>query len=88
MSTACWTITNFLGDAGRDPRKIWIYKAKENGKPATNIHQYVDDGRITGETEEDAWEGSSKMAKTCSEKGVQDATRKRREANQKPGGWA
>ena len=81
-----WTrsITNFLRDEEYDATHPWIYKVKKNGKIATEIYQYADDGQITGETEEESWRGSDKIAKTCAYKGVQDAARKRRQPSKSP----
>ena len=40
---------------------------------------------MTGETEEETWRRRTKIGKTCSYHGVQDAARKRRQASQHPG---
>ena len=80
--------TNLPGDNGYDPSKVWISKRKMNGSLASDLHQYVDDGRVTAESENEAWICSSHVSKTCSYHGVQDALRKRRQPSQKPGSWA
>jgi hypothetical protein len=55
---------------------------------AADVFDYVDDERGTGPTAEDAWRVGSKVGKTCSYYGNQDATRKRRAQSQTPGAWA
>ena len=68
-----------------DPSEVWIGKRKENAELALDFHQYVDDGRITAETDKQAWKCSSHVGKKCSYHGVQDAVRKRREPSRTPG---
>ena len=81
-------ITNLPGTRTYQPGIPWIAKYRSTGELAADAHDYVDDLRGTGPTAEDAWQVSSKIAKTASYHGVQDAARKRREQTQSPGAWA
>ena len=81
-------IENYPGSDNYDPTKPWIRKVREDGKTAADLHKYVDDLRLSAPTEEETWRASSQVAKTASEKGLQDAARKRRRPSQKPGAWA
>jgi hypothetical protein len=63
-------------------------KVQKDGKVVTDIHQYIDDNRTTAPTVEEAWLAGSQWAKVCSFLGIQDASRKRREASKKGGAWA
>jgi len=66
----------------------WIAKIDDEGLVASELHQYVDDLRITAKTKELAWRASSQVAKICRYLGLQDAARKRREPSPEPGAWA
>jgi hypothetical protein len=79
---------NMLGGEDYDPTFPWIAKIRSDGRLAADIHQYVDDLRLTAPDKELAWRVSSKVAKICSWLGLQDAARKRREPSQTPGAWA
>ena len=79
---------NLPGTMSYQPGIPWIAKYRSTGELAADAHDYVDDLRGTGPTAEDAWQVSSKIAKTASFHGVQDAARKRREQTQSPGAWA
>ena len=79
---------NLPGSSDYKPGVPWIAKYRSTGELAADAHDYVDDLRGTGPTAEDAWQVSSKIAKTASYHGVQDAARKRREQTQSPGAWA
>lgn len=81
-------ILNMPGTAGYDPTMPWIRKTRDDGTMATDLHIYVDDGRITGMTQESVWSAGSRVAKLCSFYGLQDAPRKLREPSQEPGAWA
>ena len=81
-------ITNLPGTRTYQPGIPWIAKYRSSGELAADAHDYVDDLRGTGPTAEDAWQVSSKIAKTAAYHGVQDAARKRREQTQSPGAWA
>ena len=79
---------NLPGSIDYQPGIPWIAKYRSTGELAADAHDYVDDLRGTGPTAEDAWQVSSRIAKTASFHGVQDAARKRREQTQSPGAWA
>eukprot|EP00978_Attheya_sp_CCMP212_P026662 scaffold88179_cov67-Attheya_sp.AAC.1 len=81
-------IVNLPGNPRYDPSKPLIYKVRCDGTIAAEIVGYVDNNRVTSSTEEEAWRASSKVAKTASWLGLQDAARKRRPQSQRPGPWA
>jgi hypothetical protein len=51
-------------------------------------HCFVDDKRIIGATEELTKEGARHIAAGIQQKGVQEASRKRRKVDQRNGAWA
>ncbi|KAL7581491.1 hypothetical protein ACA910_022060 [Epithemia clementina (nom. ined.)] len=55
---------------------------------AADVHPYVDNMRETGLTEDDRWAAASRMAKTASYYGLQDAAQKRRPPSLTPGAGA
>lgn len=79
---------NYPGSENYDPSLPWISKLDEEGRLASDLHQYVDDLRITAREASMAWKASSRVAKICSFLGLQDAARKRRAPSQEPGAWA
>ncbi|KAL7568702.1 hypothetical protein ACA910_021697 [Epithemia clementina (nom. ined.)] len=79
---------NLPGDVNYDPTVSWIRKVWEDGTLAADVHAYVDDLRETASTESEAWEAASRLAKTASFCGLQDAARKRRSPSRTPGAWA
>ena len=81
-------VLNLPGSTGYDPTMPWIWKVREDGLIATDLHIYVDDVRITGMSQESVWRAGSRVAKLCSFYGLQDAPRKLREPSQDPGAWA
>jgi hypothetical protein len=81
-------VINAPGNKDYNPRLPWIYKVRGDGSIAADMHTYIDDNRVTANDAEEAWVGSSKIAKTCSELGMQDAARKRRAPSSEPGAWA
>jgi hypothetical protein len=81
-------IVNLPGNGKYDPSKPLIYKVRKDGSIAADIVCYVDDNRVTAGSEEDAWRSSSRVAKSASWLGLQDAARKRRPPSQRPGPWA
>jgi hypothetical protein len=52
-------ILNMPGTSGYDPTMPWIRKMRDDGTVATDLHIYVDDGRITGTTQESVWSAGS-----------------------------
>eukprot|EP00978_Attheya_sp_CCMP212_P029827 scaffold107351_cov30-Attheya_sp.AAC.1 len=81
-------IVNLPGNGKYDPSMPLIYKVRKDGTIAADIVCYVDDNRVTAVSEEDAWRSSSRVAKSASWLGLQDAARKRRPPSQRPGPWA
>lgn len=79
---------NYPGSEDYDSSVVWIAKIDEEGLLAAELHQYVDDLRITAKDKELAWRASSRVAKICSYLGLQDVARKRREPSREPGAWA
>ncbi|KAL7579532.1 hypothetical protein ACA910_007907 [Epithemia clementina (nom. ined.)] len=81
-------ILNLPGDIGYNPSLPWVRRVRENGDLAADVHLYVDDLQETAPSELEAWEASSKMAKTALFYGLQDAACKRRAPSKSPGAWA
>eukprot|EP00978_Attheya_sp_CCMP212_P031352 scaffold118127_cov59-Attheya_sp.AAC.1 len=79
---------NLPGNVDHDPSKPNVYKVRTDGSIAADIVSYVDDNRVSAGSRESAWLASSKVAKTASWLGLQDAARKRRPPSQRPGAWA
>ena len=79
---------NLPGDQNYDPRLPWVFKMREDGRIAADLHTYIDDNRGTANDAEEAWKVSSRVAKTCCWLGMQDAARKRRAPSMTPGAWA
>ena len=79
---------NLPGLEGYDPGMAWVSKLTEEGAVAADLFVYVDDLRVTAETEDSCRRA---MRHTCSilgHLGVQDAARKRRPPSREPGAWA
>jgi hypothetical protein len=70
------------------PGRSWMTKRRADGSLASDIHSYVDNGRETGATYDDAWLASTRVGKVNAHLGCQDAARKRRAPAQVPGAWA
>ena len=81
-------VENYPGTQDYNPTLPWIRKVREDGLTAADLHDYVDDLRVTAPTEDVAWECSSQIGKEATHKGLQDALRKRRKPSQEPGAWA
>ena len=81
-------VLNLPGTDSYDSTKPWMFKCRMDGKVASDSKRFVDDLRNSGHTKELAWEASTKIGKTCSWLGQQDAPRKRRPPSQTPGAWA
>ena len=81
-------VLNLPGCPEYDPSKPWVYKARQNGQIAADLHKYVDDVRETAPTQEEVDAASSLVAKVAAFLGLQDAARKRRKSAQRPGAWA
>jgi hypothetical protein len=75
---------NLPGSQDYDPTFPWIAKIRKDGRLVADIHQYVNNLRLTAPDKELAWKISSRVAKICSWLGLQDAARKRREPSPTP----
>jgi hypothetical protein len=78
---------NLPGHEGYDPSRPWVFKQRDNGSIASDIHVYVDDLRTMGQSEAECWAASQRVSSVLASLGIQDATRKRRAANQEAGAW-
>lgn len=67
-----------------NPGRPWIFKTNREGGVAADVAVYVDDGRSTAQSKEEAWQAGSKFAKTASFLGLQDTARKRFGPSQAP----
>jgi hypothetical protein len=81
-------VVNAPGNPDYDPRMPWMYKLREDGTLASDLHTYIDDNRVTACNIDEAWAASSQIAKVCALLGMQDAARKRRAPCAEPGAWA
>lgn len=79
---------NLPGSEGYRPDLPWVMKIRLDNHLASEVFVYVDDGRITGHDEEACWAACRRIASKCSERGVQDASRKRTTPTTTPGSWA
>lgn len=79
---------NLPGSKNYRPDLPWVMKIRVDGELASEIFVYVDDGRVTAHNSEACWAACRRFASKCSEKGVQDASRKRTTPTTTPGSWA
>jgi hypothetical protein len=79
---------NLPGSEEYNPAVPWITKRRYDNSIAVDLHIYIDDGRITGQSKELVWKAGSRVTKLCSYYGLQDAPRKLRDPSQTPGAWA
>ena len=82
---------NLPGSPGYDPSLAWVAKIRrEDGAVAGDVFIYVDDLRVTGPDRVTCEQGMRRAACVMNTHGVQDASRKRREASQGENGaaWA
>ncbi|KAL7574612.1 hypothetical protein ACA910_002965 [Epithemia clementina (nom. ined.)] len=79
---------NIPGTPSYCPGIPWLSKRRQDGTIAADAHDYINYLRVCAATEEDAWRVGSRIAKTASFYGVQDAARKRRQQTQQAGAWA
>ncbi|KAL7564983.1 hypothetical protein ACA910_011950 [Epithemia clementina (nom. ined.)] len=86
----CWKngVLNLPGDPSYNPTQPWVYRVRDDGTLAADVHPYIDDMRETGPNESEARTAASKIAKTAAYYGLQDAARKRRPPSMTPGAWA
>ena len=81
-------ILNLPGSGSYDPSKSWVRKVRKDGTLAAGVSWYVDDLRPTGPSRIECWKAAQRISSILASKGIQDASRKRREASQQPGSWA
>ena len=80
---------NLPGSPDYTPSLPWVSKVRlEDGNVAADRSIFVDDIRVTGNTQEEAWAASRRVGSVCSYHGIQDSSRKRRQVSQEPGAWA
>jgi hypothetical protein len=86
----CWdtVVMNLPGAWEYDPTMPKLYKRKLDGSIAGDLMIYIDDVHVVSDSHDETWNASSRVAKTCSWLGLQDAARKRREPSTEPGAWA
>ena len=80
-------VLNLPGDPLYNPSKPWVYKAREDGSVAADFVGFVDDFRPCGPSSADCWKACRRLGSLFSYLGLQDASRKRRDALQKAGAW-
>jgi hypothetical protein len=78
---------NLPGNEGYDPSRPWVFKQRDDGLIASGIHVYVDNLQTTGQLEVECWAASQWVSSALGSLGIQEATRKRRAANQEAGVW-
>ena len=79
---------NLPGDHRYDPTLPWVFKAKEDGSVAADVHVHVDDIRCSGQTQVECWKASQRVLSVLASLGLQDAARKRRPPSVEGGAWA
>ena len=79
---------NLPGSEDYDPSLPWVAKIRTDGEISSDIFLYIDDCRITGANEEVCWRAARRFGSRCNYLGIQDAARKRKEPDLKPGPWA
>jgi hypothetical protein len=79
---------NLPGTWEYNPAVPKLFKQRVDGSIAGDLVIYIDDVRVVSDSNDEAWKASSRVAKTCSWLGLQDAARKRREPSTEPGAWA
>jgi hypothetical protein len=79
---------NLPGHKDYNPSVLWVRKEREDGTLASELLCYVDDERVTGSTDLEAWIAGQRVSSGCAHLGLQDAARKRRPPSQTPGSWA
>ena len=80
---------NLPGQDDYDPSLPWVSKVKvlEDGSVvlAADMHVFCDDLRPTGGTKKESWKAGCRAASKINWLGLQDASRKRRDARINPG---
>ena len=83
-----FVVLNLPGTKSYDCTMPWVFKCRTDGNLAADSKRFVDDLRNSAHSQLLAWEASTKIGKTTSWLGQQDAPRKRRPPSQTPGAWA
>lgn len=71
-----------------DPRRPWVAKVRKCGTIASDVYIYVDDVRPVGQGRKDCLHASRRFGSLCGHYGVNDAARKVKGPDMKPGPWA
>jgi hypothetical protein len=79
---------NLPGSYDYNPELLWVSKVRADGSLAADVHVYVDDLRVTGQTEAECWRASQRVLSVLPPLGLQDAARKRRVPGMEAGAWA
>jgi hypothetical protein len=79
---------NLPGTENYDPTKPWITKVRADGLSASELFTFVDDERVVGATDDNAWEASHAVGSKQSYVGMQDAARKADDCTQQARAWA
>jgi hypothetical protein len=79
---------NLPGSDDYNPELPWVSKVRADGSMAVDVHVYVDDLRVTGQTEVECWRASQRVSSVLASLGSQDAARKRCVPSMEAGVWA
>ena len=70
-----------------DPGKRRVIKLRKDGKEASDVFVFVDDGRIAGADEAAATDSTRRVVCQIQQRGTQDASRKREKPSMRPRAW-
>jgi hypothetical protein len=81
---------NLPGSKDYNPSILWVSKIRlEDGNIAADLFLYVDDGQLTGNSQDEVNQATRVATSRLQKLGVQDAPRKsRRWGSRRPGAWA
>jgi hypothetical protein len=80
---------NLTGSPDYDPTLPWVSKVRlEDGRIAADLFIYVDDVRVTGNSDKECDAAARRAASIVKDLGVQDAPQKKRFGEQEAGAWA
>ncbi len=79
---------NLPGSKGYRLDLPWVMKLRKDGHLVAEIFVYVDDGRMTGHSQDLTWRTARAYGLGCSRRGIQDASRKRTSPTETPWPWA
>lgn len=80
---------NLPGAENYDPALPRVSKIRsKDGRIAADLFIFVDEVRLTGSSQQEAWLAARRAASLLNHLGIQDAPRKRRDSSTKPGAWA